>query len=110
MPISAVTPRAIESPEIPYDKVRYGLQISSYIDPRTRQLRASGTLTIQRARVLPPTEGSTTERWEDDPQTPPVTVPVSDWFDLAAKNKTIGKAMLALNEALAAYNTEKNLA
>ena len=108
MPLSAITARAVESPDIPYNNLRYNVQISTSIDP-AGNLHASGSITYIACRVLPPATGQTTSQWEDDPGRKPVVRPIADLFALAAQIPEVQAATDALNTAVDKYNQLNNI-
>ena len=65
MSISATTPKAIEHPEIAFDKLIYGVHIQPQITS-AGALSPSIMLTVTRARQLPPSTAGGPDRWEKD--------------------------------------------
>jgi hypothetical protein len=108
MPLSAITARTVESPDIPYNNLRYNVQITTSIDP-AGNLHASGSITFIACRVLPPATGQTASRWEDDPGRKPVVKSIADVFALAAQIPEVQAATDALNAAVAQYNQINNI-
>jgi hypothetical protein len=108
MAISAVTSKPVEHPEIPYDKVRYDLSITTRIGP-DGELQAGANLTLRAARVLPPAAGKTTERWQDDNTRRAKTHVINDLFSYAATVPEVAAAIGALNAAVAAVNAHERL-
>jgi hypothetical protein len=113
MPISAVTTREIEHPEIPYDKLRFSLSVSSYITG-DGLLRASAQIQLFPARILPPLVDGGESRWEDDPTRDAVIVGISDLdqfcLDLAMEGHTMmASSMVAVVAAVNDYNQFKQV-
>jgi hypothetical protein len=103
MPLSANAPRAIENPDIPFDKFRYSVQIGTSVDAAGK-LHCGGTLVLVPCRVLPPAAGESESRWEDDPRRKAVLRPMADLFALAAEMPEVQAALEALHAAVAKYN------
>jgi hypothetical protein len=101
MPIIAVNPETIANPEIPFDKVGWGVVINSTIAP-DGSMRANGTLSVYRYRILP------VDQMQRSP-TPAKTVPFADWFKVAQEVPEVAAAWQAINAAVAAYNAQKAL-
>jgi hypothetical protein len=108
MAISAVTSKPVEHPEIPYDKVRYDLNITTRIGP-DGELQAGANLTLRAARVLPPAAGKTTERWQDDNTRRPKMTIINDLFSYAKTVPEVAEAIAAINAAVAAVNARDRL-
>lgn len=110
MPLSSHNSTAVRFPEIPFDKIRYGLNVADYI-ATDGMLRATGHLRVTRCRYLP---DGTCEDAPPVPGDPPVvkTIPIQDWFALAGetnedgtpKYPAMGQALLALHTAVAEFN------
>jgi hypothetical protein len=108
MPLSTITARTVGNPDIPYNNLRYNVQISTSIDT-AGNLHCNGVITYIACRVLPPATGQTTSPWEDDPGRKPVARSIADVFALAAQIPEVQAAIDALNAAVAKYNQLNNI-
>lgn len=108
-PVSASVSNPVKAPELPYDKLAFGITINTTIEPITGIMRASGNYTVMRGRKF---EDGT---WEIDPhisaegKPPCVSAGVDDWFALmtdmaAAGHMEVYNAFVALGAAIGKVN------
>lgn len=114
MPIQAITPRAIDHPDVPFDTLTYSVEIVTEIVDGN--LRCFARLRLRRARKVTETvtnaetgETSTVERWEADKEFPEVMRDLPDVFAACAEYPAMGAAMAYLNAAVDEFNRKNQL-